>query len=500
MRVVRVLVVVVAAGALLMAGLVSLAFGATSGHASESPPPLSTLTGTISITYHKTFSSNFCSSPGVGTNLSCSATIDYSATYAVKMKPDPTDKYLVDDGTSANETYSWVDDWVFYGPAQQTSTGTANGAASAASSSTNPADLSALSLTLADMGITTVETNQFGDFGSASGDIGSPGVGACGVAIHDYPGVFQVTGAGTAFASVSPLIADWDGTSAYTVNCTDATTTITGTLNPGSPPPTTTTTAGPTTTEGPTTTTTIIGQPTTTTTTTILGQSTTTTTTVADKTAPVTHINALAKVTLSDHITVRWSATDAGGSGLKNLDVQYRVAAWNANFGAWTNWKTATTATSGQYTTTAGHSVCFRARARDNSLNVSGYTAETCTAVPLTSASMTYSSGWTKTTTSAAYGGFQYSTKTKAKTASRAGVKARAIYLVMEKCVTCGTVQVKFNGVVVASLNLHASSTLHRQIILVANFASVKTGTLLVTVTSPNGKVVTLEGAAVLNL
>jgi hypothetical protein len=111
---------------------------------------------------------------------------------------------------------------------------------------------------------------------------------------------------------------------------------------------------------------------------------------------------------------------------------------------------------------------------------------------------MSYSSGWTKTTTTAAYGGFEYSTKTKGKTATRTAVKARTIYLVMEKCSSCGTIQVKFNGVVVANVNLSHAGTLHKQIIKVASFTSVKTGAFVITATSANGKVVVLEGAAIL--
>jgi hypothetical protein len=215
----------------------------------------------------------------------------------------------------------------------------------------------------------------------------------------------------------------------------------------------------------------------------------------------VPHISGLAKVTLSNKITVVWSATDAGGSHVKSFDAQYRSATWNGNFGAWTSWpgKVGTTSTSGVYTTSPGHSVCFRVRARDHANNVSDYTSQTCTAVPLVSTSLSYSSGWAKTTTTAAYDGVQYSTKAKGKSATRTGVQARTIYLLAQRCSSCGAVQVKFNGTVVANVNLTHNGTLHKQIIQVANFTSVKTGTLLITVTSANGKVVVLEGVAAIS-
>jgi hypothetical protein len=136
-------------------------------------------------------------------------------------------------------------------------------------------------------------------------------------------------------------------------------------------------------------------------------------------------------------------------------------------------------------------------RARDNANNLSNFTAETCTAVPLLSSSVSYSTGWAKTVTTAAYGGFQYSTKTKGKTFSRTGIKARTIFLVMEKCASCGSVQVKFTGAPAVTVSLAHAGTLHKQIIQVENFTSIRSGTLLVTVTSANGKVVVLEGVGV---
>jgi hypothetical protein len=46
-------------------------------------------------------------------------------------------------------------------------------------------------------------------------------------------------------------------------------------------------------------------------------------------------------------------------------------------------------------------------------------------------------------------------------------------------------------------VNLVHASTLHKQVIRVANFPVVKIGTLLITVTSATGKVVVLEGVAI---
>jgi hypothetical protein len=67
--------------------------------------------------------------------------------------------------------------------------------------------------------------------------------------------------------------------------------------------------------------------------------------------------------------TVNWSGSDnAGGSGIRNYDVQFR-----ANGGAWQNWQNQTTATSANFTGQNGVLYEFRARARDIANNVGQY-------------------------------------------------------------------------------------------------------------------------------
>ena len=82
---------------------------------------------------------------------------------------------------------------------------------------------------------------------------------------------------------------------------------------------------------------------------------------------------------------------------------------------------------------------------------------------------------------------------------TRAGIVAKNLYLIATKCASCGTVQVRWNGVVTANVNLASSSTIHKQVITVANFSSARAGTLTATITSPTGKTVAIEGVAVYN-
>ena len=87
-----------------------------------------------------------------------------------------------------------------------------------------------------------------------------------------------------------------------------------------------------------------------------------------------------------------------------------------------------------------------------------------------------------------------YSTKTKGTKVSATGKFAKNLLLVVTKCPTCGTVQVRWNNVIKANLNLANATTLRKQVLRVA-LPSAAVGNLSVIVTSPTGKTVSIEGA-----
>ncbi|MEW5985988.1 MAG: hypothetical protein AB1791_05090 [Chloroflexota bacterium] len=66
---------------------------------------------------------------------------------------------------------------------------------------------------------------------------------------------------------------------------------------------------------------------------------------------------------------VSWGGTDPGASGIASYDVQYRLGA----SGSWTTWQQDTTATTADFTGTAGNTYYFRARAEDNAQNVEAW-------------------------------------------------------------------------------------------------------------------------------
>ncbi|MGI8588846.1 MAG: S-layer homology domain-containing protein [Chloroflexia bacterium] len=90
----------------------------------------------------------------------------------------------------------------------------------------------------------------------------------------------------------------------------------------------------------------------------------------SDTTSPTARVSALPPYQGSAQFPVSWSGADnPGGSGLASYDIQVRAGA-NAT---WTDWQTATTATTAVFQGTNGVTYYFRARARDKAGNVGAY-------------------------------------------------------------------------------------------------------------------------------
>jgi hypothetical protein len=216
-----------------------------------------------------------------------------------------------------------------------------------------------------------------------------------------------------------------------------------------------------------------------------------------DGTPPVATMSAPGPVTLSTKPGAAWSATDPGGTGVANYDAQYTVAPYNGPYSAWAAWKTATTATTGTIIGTYGRTFCFHARARDRAGNVSPW-VQRCTSVPLRSTSLAYTARWTRSNNPVYFGGTGFVTSIKGQFASLAGVQATRMWLVATKCPTCGTVQARWNNVPIANVSLASPVTVRHALIPIAVFPGLRSGSLRLYVTSPNGRGVAIEGLAVL--
>ena len=199
---------------------------------------------------------------------------------------------------------------------------------------------------------------------------------------------------------------------------------------------------------------------------------------------------------------VSWPATDSGvvlgGTNGGTYYIRSRSAIrTNAALGPYTLWKRATTAASATFTGTPGSTYCFSAMARDKSGNVSPWSADKCTAIPLDDAVMTASGTWTRSTAATGYylNSFSASTASGA-TLQMSGLQAKRLGLLVTKSPTAGTIQILWNDVLLQQVSLTASTTIKRALITLAPFASVQTGTLKVKVVS-SGKRVEIDGLGV---
>ena len=194
-------------------------------------------------------------------------------------------------------------------------------------------------------------------------------------------------------------------------------------------------------------------------------------------------------VRLGRSIGVAWSAAADAAA----YDVRYQAAPRSGSFGEHVLWQAATTSTSGSFTGAPGTTYCFSARAYDAVGNVTPWTSDQCTALPLNNTSLAHRGTWAKKRSTGSYLGTYSATSTKGARLVRSGVGAKQIALVATKCRGCGTVGVYWNGVLLKKVSLARSSTARKQVIRVATFTSLRRGTVKIVVLS-SGKPVFIEG------
>lgn len=212
---------------------------------------------------------------------------------------------------------------------------------------------------------------------------------------------------------------------------------------------------------------------------------------VVDATAPTATTTTLPLATLATSATLRFSATDTGGSTVASYDVRYRYAAPGSGFTAVSQpaaWQ-GLTSTSRAFTLGKGYSYCFSVRARDALGNVGAWTTETCTNVALDDRSL-WGTGWSRGTSGSYYQGTYTFTATSGRVLS-ARVSARQVGLVVTTCSTCGVVDVRLAGAYLGRKSL-ASSTTHAKQILWLPYGVTRTGTL--SLTTVGGKRVYVDG------
>jgi len=200
-------------------------------------------------------------------------------------------------------------------------------------------------------------------------------------------------------------------------------------------------------------------------------------------------------VTISKSITLAWTASDTGGSGLDDVDIRVKSANFNSGFGSFTQpaGLQHLTGTSKVFTGAAGKSYCFSVRARDNAGNLSAFSASKCTMIPVDDKTMTVGAGtWTrKTGQSGAFLGTLSVASAKNSSLTLSSLHAKQVGILAKRCSTCGKFTITFGGQTVIADTSGSGFV----VFTMPTFSTVKISNLVVKVSS-SGKPVQIDGVA----
>jgi hypothetical protein len=193
-------------------------------------------------------------------------------------------------------------------------------------------------------------------------------------------------------------------------------------------------------------------------------------------------------------IGVDWSLENGGVAA----SVRYRGAPWNAGFGTRSLWQSPTGVAGSTFAGAEGTTYCFSAQPYDQSADLSlrpwGWSGERCTAVPLDDRALTASASWVRGTGSGFFDGTFSRSSTAGGKLEKTDIQAKRISVLVEKCPTCGSLRAYWGTTLLGTWSLAASTTQKMVLLRVANFSSVRTGTLKLLVSSG---LVIVDGLAV---
>jgi hypothetical protein len=215
-------------------------------------------------------------------------------------------------------------------------------------------------------------------------------------------------------------------------------------------------------------------------------------------TAPAAATAASMATTLTGKATVTWTGSDSG-SGVGTYQVRWARAAYSGGLGAWTYpaaWTSLTGTTLTQTGLAKGYVYCYSVRATDKVGNLSSWSANRCVAAPLDDSSLSaVTSGWTRVSSASYWGGTAKKSKVRNATLSRAGAQLSRVGIVATRCPTCGQVGIYVKGTLIGKINLAASTTQYRKVLMLPKF-SLRSGTVTVKVLTSN-KPVFIDGLVI---
>lgn len=188
-----------------------------------------------------------------------------------------------------------------------------------------------------------------------------------------------------------------------------------------------------------------------------------------------------------------WSGVDRL-SAVQDADVVVREAAWNGAFGEPEQLASDTDAASLQVGIAPGTTACASVQMRDAVGNLSLW-SERCTTAPVDDRKLKATTGFIKSKGKGHYRGTVITTVDKNARLTLKGAKAKRIALVVAKSPNAGKVRVSFAGQDLGVFSLKGTGK--RKVVPVKTFGAVKSGKLVITVVSPDGKRVAIDGVVI---
>ena len=189
--------------------------------------------------------------------------------------------------------------------------------------------------------------------------------------------------------------------------------------------------------------------------------------------------------TLSTSLNVVWEPSEKEA----RYAIRYRKSVKNGGFGEYSEIVSDTQKTSTTLAADAGVAYCFSARATDQAGNVSEWSGERCTDVPLDDRDLSATNTWSRGTGR----GFFLRTflKTNARGASLSAEEAsvREIHVVAQTCPSCGNLAVRLDGRRVGTISLRSKRARAGQVIRVKRFTSLRSGVVELEVISSRAPV-----------
>ena len=219
---------------------------------------------------------------------------------------------------------------------------------------------------------------------------------------------------------------------------------------------------------------------------------------IVDTAPPVVSVATLPGVALVPKLTLSYAATDPAGVG--SYDVRYRRANFSdAGFSALVipaGWA-GTREGSRSLTMAPGYEYCLSVRARDTVGNVSAWSSERCTAMPLDDRAMVRTTaGWSQVASVGTYANTTTVTTSRGAALARPSAQGRRFAVVATTCPTCGSLDVFLGSTRIGSVSLVAPTTRVRQVLFLPVQASVRAGTVTLRTTS-TGRRVTVDALLV---